>query len=156
MDFGILNDAPLETLDRPIVPAGVRMMSIHAADEGPNEYKTSDENPEGLCLKLRLTDASGGFKFIFDDIPRHLGWRARQLADALGITPGPDGRLSIDPADLVGRDLNVEVSHYTAKSGKVSAVVKKYLPATAKKAAAPKRAATPKVAASAPDDDIPF
>jgi hypothetical protein len=158
MDFGVIHDSPVDTLERPIVPAGVRMMSILAAEEGPNEYKVCDENPQGMCLKLRLTDASGGFKFVFDDLPQHLGWRARQLADALGIQPDAGGRLTIDPATLVGRDVNVEVSHYTAKSGKISATVKKYLPATpkAKAASGPRKSVAQKLTAAMPDDEIPF
>ena len=159
MDFGVIQDSPIDTLERPIVPAGVRSMSILAAEEGPNEYKVCDDNPQGMCLKLRLTDASGGFRFVFDDLPQHLGWRARQLADALGIQPDASGRLSIDPAPLVGRDVSVEVSHYTAKSGKVSAVVKKYLPATTKAKAAPvasRKSVAQKITAALPDDEIPF
>lgn len=159
MDFGVIQDSPIDTLERPIVPAGVRMMSILAAEEGPNEYKVSDENPQGLCLKLRLTDASGGYKFVFDDLPQHLGWRARQLADALGIQPDASGRLSIDPATLVGRDVNVEVAHYTSKAGKVSAVVKKYLPPTHKAKSAPvasRKSVAQKITATLPDDEIPF
>ena len=165
MDFGIIQDTQTETLERPIVPAGLRTMSIVAAEEGPNDYKTSDENPEGICLKLRLTDASGGFRFVFDDIPRHLGWRAKQLAESLGIEPA-GGRLQIDPAAIVGRDLLVEISHYTSKAGKVSAVVKRYslpdpkrLPKSAMAAAAPKamrQTAAQRITAALPDDEIPF
>jgi hypothetical protein len=155
----VVQDQPTETLERPIVPAGVRMMTILAAEEGPNQYKVSDENPEGLCLKLRLTDASGGFKFVFDDIPKHLAWRAVQLAEAVGIK-AVGGSLVLTPDELIDRQLAVEVSHYTSKAGKVSAVVKKYLPPDPallpKSAATAKRTASQKITQSLPDDDIPF
>jgi hypothetical protein len=162
MQFAIQDNQMTETLERPIVPAGIRTMSILAAEEGPNDYKISDENPDGQCLKLRLTDASGGFKFIFDDIPKHLGWRAQQLAQAVGIIP-VGTTLAIVPDELIGRHLLVEVSHYTSKAGKVSAVVKKYLPMEPGKApkservaSVPRQTAAQKVTASLPDDEIPF
>jgi hypothetical protein len=59
---------------------------------------------------------------------------------------------------LVGRDVNVEVSHYTAKSGRVSATVKKYLPSPTKGKAAigPRKSVAQKLTAAMPDDEIPF
>lgn len=162
MRFAMTDDAdfqPAETAERPLVPAGTHVMSIVHAEEGPNEYKRSDENPEGLCLKLRL-GTDGGHKFVFDDLPQHLSWRARQLAAALAIVPAGDD-LDLDPGELVGQKVTVEITHYTSKAGKVSAVVKKYVPAQVAKTAA-KNAATPTAAtrravlASTPDDDIPF
>jgi len=159
VQFAVQDNQQTETLERPIVPAGVRVMTILAAEEGPNQYKVCDENPDGMCLKLRLSDASGGFKFVFDDIPKHLGWRAAQLAEAVGIR-AVSGSLVLTPDELVDRQILVEVSHYTSKAGKVSAVVKKYMPpdpsrlpksavASAKKPASQK-------ATTLPDDDIPF
>lgn len=160
MDF-MIDDEPMQattidTGDRPIVPAGTHTLTIRSASEGPNEYKRSDENPEGLCLKLRLA-TDGNHRFIFDDIPMHLGWRAKQLAAAVGIIP-VDGRLTLRPDELEGQKVTVEVTHYEAKSGKVSAVVKRYLPAADKpeKTSTPRRTAAQKIVASLPDDDIPF
>lgn len=162
MDFMIDDDYSTATQtmqDREIVPAGVHTMTIVNVEEGPNEYKRSDANPDGLCIKLRLS--TGAYKFIFDDIPMHLGWRAKQLAEAVGILP-VGGKLSLTPDDLADKAVTVEVSHYTSKAGKVSAVVKRYLPATATPAAsAPKRQTLPQKAAAtfkaaAGGDDIPF
>jgi len=103
-------------------------MLIHYDQEGPNEWKTSDTNPEGMCLKLRLS--LGQYKFVFDDIPQHLGWRAKQLAAALGT--GPDGEtLELTPEDLIDQVVRVDISTYHSKAGKTSSVVKKYLPAAA-------------------------
>ena len=149
--------APIETADRLLVPVGTHTLTIVHAEEGPNEYKRSDENPEGLCLKLRL-GTDGGHKFVFDDIPQHLAWRARQFAAALAIVPAGDA-LDLEPSELVGQKVTVEITHYTSKVGKVSAVVKKYVAAVAtpKARATSTTAATRRaVLATTPDDDIPF
>jgi hypothetical protein len=157
MDFTIAEDfdTATPTTERQIMPAGVHRMVIKHAEEGPNEYKRADNNPEGLCLKLRLADTDGKYKFVFDDLPQHLGWRAQQLAAAVGIIPVGE-RVSLVPDELVDQIVRVEVSHYTSKAGKVSAVVKKYLPqADAPKAAKPRSQAA-KVTAGLGSDDIPF
>jgi hypothetical protein len=159
MDFTYEESAEQQPVEREIVPIGIHEMEIRHAEEGPNEWKQHETNPEGMCLKLRLS--TGQYRFIFDDIPQHLGWRAKQLADALG--QGVDGqRISLEPDSLVGQTIRVEVSHYTSKAGKVSAVVKKYLPAVADKPAAKKAEKKPRVttavalASDDGDDDIPF
>jgi len=158
MRFAISQDdtpAPVEIADRPLVPVGTHTMTIVHAEEGPNEYKRSDENPEGLCLKIRL-GTDGGHKFVFDDLPQHLAWRAKQFAAALAIAPAGQA-LDLEPGELVGQKVTVEITHYTSKAGKVSAVVKRYVPATSTPKAASKVAAKPQpAAASFPDDDIPF
>lgn len=163
MDFMIDDDVSTATQtmqDREIVPAGIHTMTIVNVEEGPNEYKRWDANPDGLCIKLRLS--TGAYKFVFDDIPKHLAWRAKQLAEAVGILP-VGGKLSLSPDDLADKTVTVEVSHYTSKAGKVSAVVKRYVPATATPSAAAtaKRQTLPQKAhaafkASAGSDDIPF
>ena len=159
MKFDVSEDqqdsAPAE---RELVPPGIHEMTIVHCEEGPNEWKTSDTNPEGMCLTLRLS--LGQYKFVFDDIPQHLGWRAKQLAAALGT--GPDGEtLELTPEDLIDQVVRVEVSSYTSKAGKTSSVVKKYLPAAAadkpkppKKE--PKLTAAVALASAEDDDDIPF
>ena len=103
MDFNVEEDfAPAAaTQERQIVPAGTHRMLIKAAEEGPNEYKTHETNPSGECLKLRLATVEGDYRFVFDDLPRHLGWRAANLADALGIRAVSD-RLTLTPDDCVG------------------------------------------------------
>ena len=147
--------APVETAERPLVPPGTHVLTIVHADEGPNAYKQSDENPEGLCLKLRL-GTDGGHRFVFDDIPQHLAWRAKQFAAALAIVPAGEA-LDLEPSELVGQKVTVEIAHYTSKIGKVSAVVKRYVPATtapkAKSKPATKSATVPP---TFPDDEIPF
>jgi hypothetical protein len=159
MDFTFSDEQTTTVnIERDIVPAGVHTMTIRHAEEGPNQFKTSDENPQGMCLKLRLATNTGDYRFVFDDIPAHLGWRAKQLADALGVAAS-GATVSLDPATLEGRELTVEVSHYTSKAGKTSAVVKKYVKAsgTPKPATQAKpRTQAAKVAAGASDDHIPF
>jgi hypothetical protein len=156
MDF-VIDDQPTETVthERAIVPAGRHQMVVRHCEEGTNEYKRHETNPHGNCLKLRLATVEGDYKFVFDDIPHHLGWRAANLADALGIKPA-DGRLSLTPGDIEGRELAVEISHYTSKAGKTSAVVKRYVPATVA-AKPPAIKPNPKpVVERLPGDDIPF
>jgi hypothetical protein len=157
MDFVIEDEQSQAVMqDRDMVPAGVHEMVIKHAEEGPNEYKTSDTNPHGMCIKLRLATVAGNYKFVFDDIPAHLAWRAKQLADATGLQP-VGGKLSIDANSLVGLPVTVEVSHYTSKAGKVSAVVKRYVPgAPAKAKPAKTRTQAAKFASELPSDDIPF
>lgn len=145
--------------ERQIMPAGRHTMEIKHAEEGPNEHKRSDENPEGMCLKLRLSDLEGRCRFVFDDLPQQksLTWRAKQLASALGITPSGE-TLTIEPKSLVGRTVDVELSHYTSKAGKTSAVVKRYLSGDVESKAAPAapRTQAAKVTASIEPDSIPF
>ena len=161
MDFTISQNDQTTAgmMDREIVPAGTHLMEIKAAEEKTNEYKRCDENSEGHVLALRLATNGGNFRFVFDDIPQHLGWRAQQLAAACGFDVA-SGVLSLSPDDLVGRVVNVEISHYTSKAGKVSAVVKRYQPATTPAANKPRatqvrRASAAKVTAAS-DDNIPF
>ena len=77
-------------------------------------------------------------------------------------------RAEVPATDLsalkVGQTVEVEISHYTSKAGKVSAVVKRYVspseaPAAASTPAAKQavKAATRKqLVKTAADDDIPF
>jgi hypothetical protein len=109
---------------------------------------------DGDCLKLCLSTVEGDYKFVWHDIPKDLGWLAANLADALGIR-AIDGRLSLAPDEIEGQILTVEISHYTSKAGKTSAVVKRYVPANAPaKPAAIKQ--NPKPVERLPGDDIPF
>lgn len=165
MDWTMTQDEPFpadvhKTMpeERTIVPVGTHTAVIKKAEEGPNQWKTDEtSNPDGICLKLRL--AVGNYKFVFHDLPKHQPWLAKQLADALGIVP-EGNTLRVVPEDIEGREVTVDVVHYTAKSGNVSAVVKRYLPLDAKPSA-PKRQTLPQKAAAtfkaaAGADDIPF
>jgi hypothetical protein len=158
MDF-VIGDEQSQPgmMERDIVPAGVHQMVIKHVEEGPNQYKACDENPDGQCLKLRLATCGGNHKFVFDDIPKHLGWRAKQLAEAIGVMAGGT-KLSLATSDLDGLEVTVEVSHYTSKTGKVSAVVKRYVPRAAapSPAVAKPRSQAAKALAASGSEDIPF
>ena len=155
-DLSTWNAAPATT-EREIMPAGRHTMVIKHAEEGPNEYKRSDENPEGLCLKLRLSDRDGRYKFVFDDLPqaKSLAWRARQLAAAIGIIPVGE-TLSLVPDELVGQTVEVEISHYTSKVGKVSAVVKRYIERRDEPAKPVTKPRTAAARVNLDDDVVPF
>lgn len=147
------------TEEREIVPAGTHKLLIKAAEVGPNEYRTHDRNPDGICLKLRLV-LDQHHKWIFDDLPEHQPWRGAQLGKALGIE-AEGNTLRVSPDVVSGQTVYAIVEHYTSKAGKTSAVVKRYLPpppaATIKPVAA--RTAAAKVKASSPSigsDDVPF
>ena len=154
MDFVIEDQTQDAAVERDIVPAGTHRMVIRSAEEGPNEYKTHETNPTGECLKLRLATVEGNYRFVFDDLPKHLGWRAANLADALGIK-AVGGRLTLTPDDCREQIVMVEVSHYTSKAGKTSAVVKRYVPQSVAEKAKPATPRARPVAAGA-TDDIPF
>ena len=143
--------------ERPLVPAGTHRLTIRHAAVGPNEYRTSDSNPDGICLKLRL-ELDRDHKLIFDDLPKHQPWRGGQLARALGLQA--DGNtITVSPDVVSGQSVIAMVEHYTSKAGKVSAVVKRYLEPPAAKATPPARTPAAKVKAAAPaigSDDIPF
>jgi hypothetical protein len=160
MDFTFTEPDPMSTTtsERDIVPVGTHQMEIKAAEEGVSEWKICDENPNGHVLKLRLATVNGNHQFVWADIPQHLGWLARQLAEACGGGVA-GGTVSLNPDDLVGRVIEVEISHYTGKSsGKTRAVVKKFLPAKPSAASKPAAARTQaaKVTAQLTDDSIPF
>lgn len=144
--------------ERPLVPAGIQTLTIRSAEDGFSEYKKCDDNPEGVVLKLVLC-TDGNHKWVYHDIPIHLGWMAKQLAAAVGILPVGD-RLVIKQEELIGQKVQAEVSHYVSKnSRRTSAVIKKYLPAAeapAAPASTPRRTAAQKIVAELPDDDIPF
>jgi len=151
-----------EKTPSPIVPVGTWEFEIKNATEGPNKYRQSDKNPEGQCLSFRLSALNGTYLFVFVDIPLDKGWIAKQLADALLLRERA-GMLSMDSIDIEGARVWAEIEHYTAKSGKVSAQVKKFLPAVeavepvAEEKAPAARSQTAKArAAMANDDDIPF
>ena len=163
MDWNISFDEPFPqdvhtTMpeERTIVPVGTHSATINRAEEGPNDYKRSDTNPQGQCLKLRL--AIGQHKFVFHDLPMHLPWLANQLADALGIEP-VGTKLTLDPEELEGREITVKVAHYTSKAGKISAVVDRYVPlgrsSSQKRTAPVSKPAVPEKP-SGGFEDIPF
>lgn len=145
--------------ERQIVPAGTHKLTIKAAEVGPNEYRTHERNPDGICLKLRL-ELDRNHKLVFDDLPQHQPWRGAQLGEALGIV-SEGNTLRVSPDVVSGQTVYAVVEHYTSKAGKTSAVVKRYLAPPERPAEKPPAARTPaaKVKAASPaigSDDVPF
>ena len=159
-----------------VLPEGEHQLEIVGASVGTVTWKACEANPEGQCLRLRLS-AGRGFAFVFVDIPRERKWVFKALAAALGLEPGPAGKVTfVPPEQLIGRPVRVESGRYTTRGGETRANVKRWLPAipppstatpasttsrpraTAK--AAPCRTQAAKAAAAfratAGDDDIPF
>jgi hypothetical protein len=139
-------------------------------------WKTSDDNPRGECLRLRLS-AGRDYSFVFTDVP--LDWG--RMLDAVRAATGVSNDMV--PEEFTGQRARVVLKHYTAKDGTTRATVAKWLP-RAKQVQAQrsgdsptlvdaindwkretslpaKRPAPPKVSRNAPpqygpDDDIPF
>lgn len=148
-----------------IAPQGNREVEIVAADIGTVAWKTSEKNPSGECLKLRLS-AGREYGFLFADLPRDRRYLFKALAAALGLEPDADGKVTLpEPHELVGRGVLVEIDHYQTRRGETKACVRKWLPATAAqptakpqrpKATAPRRTPGAAITSRLPDDDIPF
>lgn len=167
-DLGFDDKVPAQPAARTYepLPEGEHDVEIVAASVGTVQWKASDANPEGQCLRLRL---SGGrdFGFLFADLAREKSWLFKALAAALGVQPDASGKVSIGPPEqLVGRTVRVEIGHYKTRGGETRANVKRWLPAPGsatkqdRKVAAPRRPAatkaTPPRAAEFDPDDIPF
>ena len=166
-------DEPVPTAAKPEqprtyapLPIGQHEVEIIAASVGDVEWRANTNNPRGECLRLRL---SGGrdYGFVFVDVPRDRQWLFKALAASLGLEPGPDGRISIGPAEsLVGRLARVEIGHYRTKAGETRATVKRWLPAApARQTRSSTQAATARTPgakaaaafrASAAQDEVPF
>ncbi len=160
---------PAPAREYQVLAEGTHELEIVAASVGEVAWKASDENPQGQCLRLRLT-AGRDTAFVFADIGREKKWVFKALAASLGLEAGQDGKVSIGPPDqLVGRRVRVEVGRYTTRAGETRANVKRWLPAVAE-SAPPERppavartrrppcskAAAAAFHANAAPDDIPF
>jgi|688.fasta_scaffold598704_2 hypothetical protein len=143
---------------REIVPVGRHMMRIKFAEERAVPFKASDDNPDGMCLSLRLADIDGRYQIVFDDLPntRSLAWRASQLAAAVGMATGGE-TLSIGPDDVLDRVVEVDVTHYTKRDGSAKPQVKAYRKAESQpKAVAKTRTQAARVTEMLDDDVVPF
>lgn len=97
--------------DYSVIPEGRAEVEIVAASIGDVAWKVTDANPQGTCLKLRLS-AGRGYSFVFADLPRDRPPLFKALAAALGIAPGADGKVTLpQPHELVGRSVAVEIGH---------------------------------------------
>jgi hypothetical protein len=113
-----------------VLAPGTHDLRIVSASVGTVPWKTSDTNPLGECLRLRLS-AGRHAAFVFADLPRDHVWLFKAFAASAGLEPGADGKVRFGTAEsLVGRRVRVEVSRYTSRSGEARANVKRWLPAS--------------------------
>ena len=124
MDY--LDDDNGQQRERDVLEKGIHEMKIALCQWSTSEYNTSDNNPEGNRLEIRL--AKVGFTgFIFADIGQHEGWKAKSLAAALGLAWSPSA--FADPGEFVGQSLMVGTDTWTSKAGKTRAVVDRWIAA---------------------------
>jgi hypothetical protein len=113
-----------------VLAPGTHELEIVAASVGTVPWKTSDTNPLGECLRLRLS-AGRHAAFVFVDLPRDHVWLFKAFAASAGLEPGADGKVRFGTAEsLVGRRVRVETSRYTSRRGEARANVKRWLPAS--------------------------
>jgi hypothetical protein len=137
---------PAPTREYQVLAEGTHELEIVAASVGEVTWKVSDENPQGQCLRLRLS-AGRDTAFVFADIGREKKWVFKALAASLGLEPGPDGKVSIGPPEqMIGRRVHVEIGHFKTRAGETRANIKRWLPAAV---------STPSAAQSTPSDAKP-
>ena len=113
-----------------------------------SEYQIRPNNPLGECLSLWIDiNHNGLIKRVFSDISIADKTRISQLMDSAGVSETPE---------LTNKKLNLAVEKYTSKVGKVSNIVKTFLPAKLE----PKTLAKKKSKVEAPfdtdDNHVPF
>ena len=148
-------DAPQELktdrkFEEIILPKGVYTFTITKAEFAADQYKKSEHNKDGMSLKLWLdTLFQGHTKRIFATIGVHEPHIINTVVIACNLPPLKRGG-SLNEQSLMDVEIMASIEQYTSKVGKVSNIVKAYLPAHP--------AATTKHADPVPvaDMDIPF
>ena len=148
-------DAPQELktdrkFEEIILPNGVYTFTITKAEFAADKYKVNEFNKDGMSLKLWLdTEFQGNSKRIFATIGVDKPHEINTVVIACNLPPvKKDG--SLNEQSLVDVEIMASIEQYTSKIGKVSNIVKAYLPAHP---AAVTKHADPVPAA---DMDIPF
>ena len=103
-------------------PAGEIECQIVAASIGDVSWKTSDDNPRGECLRLRLS-AGRDYGFVFTDVPLDWGRMLEAVRAAAGVSS------DLVPEEYMGSRVRVVLKHYVGKDGTTRASVAKWLPA---------------------------
>ena len=148
-------DAPQELktdrkFEEVILPKGVYTFKISKAEFAPDQYKKNEFNKDGMSLKLWLdTEFQGNNKRIFATIGVHEPHIINTVVIACNLPPLKRGG-SLNEQSLMDVEIMASIEQYTSKVGKVSNIVKAYLPAHP---AAVTKHADPVPAA---DMDIPF
>jgi len=139
-----VGESAVEKTEWKIATVGEHVVDVMAATQGFSEFHKCD------VMDIQLSVVVGGFSPLWLNlIPRTL-WLAGELADALGI-PRIDGDVEIEPYQLVGKRLLIEVTHWTKKDGTTAASVKRIISEEGDKTLG---AVRQKVALAS--DDIPF
>ena len=148
-------DAPQELktdrkFEEIILPKGVYTFTITKAEFAADQYKKNEFNKDGMSLKLWLdTEFQGNNKRIFATIGVHEPHIINTVVIACNLPPLKRGG-SLNEQSLMDVEIMASIEQYTSKVGKVSNIVKAYLPAHP--AAVTKHADPVPVA----DMDIPF
>ena len=148
-------DAPQELktdrkFEEIILPNGVYTFTITKAEFAADKYKVNEFNKDGMSLKLWLdTEFQGNSKRIFATIGVDKPHQINTVVIACNLPAVKKGG-SLNEQSLVDVEIMASIEQYTSKVGKVSNIVKAYLPAHP---AAVTKHADPVPAA---DMDIPF
>ena len=112
-----------------ILPNGVYTFSITKAEFAPDKYKVNEHNKDGMSLKLWLdTEFQGNNKRIFATIGVHEPHIINTVVIACNLPPLKRGG-SLNEQSLMDVRVMASIEQYTSKVGKVSNIVKAYLPA---------------------------
>ena len=130
--------------ERKIATAGEHVVDVQAAVEEFSEFHKCN------VIDIQLSVVVGGFSFVFLNLTPRTTWLAGELADALGI-PRIDGDVEIEPYQVIGKRLLIEVGHYTKKDGTTGASVKRIISEEQ-----PDKPAAVRQKVALASDDIPF
>jgi len=112
-----------------ILPNGVYTFTITKAEFAADKYKVNEFNKDGMSLKLWLdTEFQGNSKRIFSTIGVDKPWEINTVVLACNLPAVKKGG-SLNEQSLVDVIIQAKVEQYTSKIGKVSNIVKAYLPA---------------------------
>ena len=127
-------DAPQELktdrkFEEIILPNGVYTFTITKAEFAADKYKINEFNKDGMSLKLWLdTEFQGNNKRIFATIGVHEPHIINTVVIACNLPPLKRGG-SLNEQSLMDVRVMASIEQYTSKVGKVSNIVKAYLPA---------------------------
>ena len=127
-------DAPQELktdrkFEEIILPNGVYTFTITKAEFAADKYKVNEFNKDGMSLKLWLdTEFQGNSKRIFATIGVDKPHIINTVVIACNLPAVKKGG-SLNEQSLVDVIVQAKVEQYTSKVGKVSNIVKAYLPA---------------------------
>ncbi len=127
-------DAPQELktdrkFEEIILPNGVYTFTITKAEFAADKYKVNEFNKDGMSLKLWLdTEFQGNSKRIFATIGVDKPHIINTVVIACNLPPLKRGG-SLNEQSLMDVRVMASIEQYTSKVGKVSNIVKAYLPA---------------------------